>query len=43
MVLIDWGKSGGFTDARSDGNEDGTIDIVDLNLVLIDWGKTGCQ
>ena len=40
MVLIDWGKSGGFTDANSDGNDDGTIDITDLNLVLIDWGKT---
>ena len=41
MVLIDWGKSGGFVDANSDGNEDGTINITDLNLVLIDWGKTG--
>ena len=39
MVLIDWGKSGGFVDANSDGNEDGTINITDLNLVLIDWGK----
>ena len=41
MVLIDWGKSGGFVDANSDGDENGTIDITDLNLVLIDWGKAG--
>ncbi len=43
MVLIDWSKSGGFTDARSDANGDGTIDITDLNTVLIDWSKTGFQ
>ena len=43
MVLIDWSKSGGFSDARSDANGDGTVDIVDLNTVLIDWGKTGFQ
>ncbi len=39
MLLIDWGKTGGFSDARSDANGDGTVDIVDLNTVLIDWGK----
>ncbi len=38
MVLIDWGKTGGLTDPRSDANSDGTVDIVDLNFVLIDWG-----
>ncbi len=43
MVLIDWSKSGGFTDVRSDANGDGTVDIVDLNTVLIDWSKTGFQ
>ena len=40
MVLIDWSKSGDFTDPRSDANGDGTVDIVDLNTVLIDWSKT---
>ncbi len=43
MVLIDWGKTGGFADPRSDGNGDGTVSIIDLNMVLIDWGKTGYQ
>ena len=43
MVLIDWSKSDGFTDVRSDANGDGTVDIVDLNTVLIDWSKTGFQ
>ncbi|KKK61242.1 hypothetical protein LCGC14_3016280 [marine sediment metagenome] len=42
-VLIDWGKTGGFADARSDADGSGTVDIVDLNTVLIDWGKTGFQ
>ncbi len=41
MVLIDWGKSGGFVDLRSDANGDGTVNLIDLNTVLIDWGKTG--
>ncbi|KKL25892.1 hypothetical protein LCGC14_2400740, partial [marine sediment metagenome] len=40
MVLIDWGKTGGFADARSDADGSGAVDIVDLNTVLIDWGKT---
>ena len=40
MVLIDWGKTGGFADPRSDADGSGTVDIVDLNTVLIDWGKT---
>ncbi len=39
MVLIDWSKTGGFTDPRSDANGDGTIDIVDLTSVLDDWGE----
>ncbi len=26
---------------RGDLDEDGKVDIVDLNMVLIDWGKTG--
>jgi len=45
MVLIDWGKSGGFADPNSDvyPSPDGTINITDLNTVLIDWGKSGFQ
>ena len=43
MVLIDWGKTGGFSDPRSDADGSGTVGIIDLNTVLIDWGKTGYQ
>ncbi len=39
MILIDWGKTGGFVDANSDGDGSGTVDIIDLNMILIDWGK----